>query len=266
MHARAHSAGAPGGGDEVRVCRCRVGLRGHWSGEHVFGPGAAGPARRSVTTSSSDIAETRAAALARLATPREWPARWGDFMSTRSAMASRTSSSSAPLTRRDSTGSACRMASHLNERAQPIREPRAHPVPQIDLNGTPGTHKLTRPRTIRRPSPRHHRDRSQSPVATQAGLPASDLHPAGVRTPSGTSECPYRAGDSLQRENDLLRGGRQYDSLEDHARTADALEPSHPLHCGGAMSRRVAPCRTGAPRIAAVTHVLRVLRFWLTNE
>ena len=34
--------------------------------------------------------ENRAASAASLATPREWPATYGDFISTRSAIASRT--------------------------------------------------------------------------------------------------------------------------------------------------------------------------------
>ena len=76
------------------------------------------PARRTMLTSSAERPDARAASPARLATPREWPARYGDFMSTRSAIASRTPSSSDPATRGQSRGSASRTAS------QPDASPR----------------------------------------------------------------------------------------------------------------------------------------------
>ena len=64
---------------------------------------------------------SRAASAARFATPREWPAVCGAFTSTRSAIASRTSSSSAPLTIRERRGSASRTRSQLDASPRPSR-------------------------------------------------------------------------------------------------------------------------------------------------
>src|SRR5260370_760186 len=79
------------------------------------------PARRSALTVFAGEPETRAASAVRLATPREWPARYGLFMSTRSAIASMTSSKSASATLRESGGSASRRISQSEAFSRPSR-------------------------------------------------------------------------------------------------------------------------------------------------
>jgi len=80
------------------------------------------PARRKTVTSDSGRPQLRPAAAARFATPRECPAKYGDFKSARSAIAFSTASSRSPCTQRVSAGSASMIALHSDASSRPAQQ------------------------------------------------------------------------------------------------------------------------------------------------
>ena len=112
---------------------------------------------------------------ARLATPREWPARYGDFRSTRSAMATSTSSSSAR--RPGGTAAARRRGS------RPSRRPR------------PG-----------RPAPRRHVRRTDRPARVELGA-------ARLRAMARAASSAAPADEDLDRAGELDEPRGQADLL-----------------------------------------------------
>ena len=73
-----------------------------------------------MVTSFAEKPHTHAASLARFATPREWPARYGDFKSTNRPIARKDGNDSVYKTRREKYGAVIKEIKEIHSLGRPI--------------------------------------------------------------------------------------------------------------------------------------------------
>ncbi len=93
-------------------------------------------ARRTAATSCSASPAHRAAAAARVATPAEWPARYGDARSAKSPIAARAASMASPSSRRRGAGSQASTSSHADASGSSARISTASSASRVASSGS----------------------------------------------------------------------------------------------------------------------------------